>query len=187
MIDLMEMRISDTVHAIFSNLDLYAADHAPAAEDAYYHLYLVIVMVGVPDMTHRAALAILLCVLSVASLNYFKPHLSWVVFFVEQISFLLSTFKYLVVILLDTRTVQGHGTSNGEVEKLSFMGILLVALDLIFFVGSLVSLIAIVWLVKCEFCNHNSRNPELLEQQKEFNMLLILLKKSNPLGIKLLL
>lgn len=50
MIDLMEMRISDTVHAIFSNLDLYAADHAPGAEDAYYHLYLVIIMVAVPDI-----------------------------------------------------------------------------------------------------------------------------------------
>ena len=60
-------------------------------------------LVFVPDMTHRAAMAIFICVLSVASLNYFKPHLSWVVFFVEQISFMLSTFKYLAVILLDTR------------------------------------------------------------------------------------
>ena len=94
----------------------------------------------------------------------------------EQISFLLSTFKYLVVILLDTRTVQGDGARTASkkvaqeaVEKLSFMGILLVALDLIFFVGSLVSLIAIVWLVKCELCNNKSRSPELLEQQKEEN------------------
>ena len=55
MIDLMEMRISDTVHAIFTNLDLYTADYAPEAEDAYYHLYLVIIMVGVPDITKYLA------------------------------------------------------------------------------------------------------------------------------------
>ena len=49
MIELMEMRISDTIHAIFNNLDLYAVEHT-ASEDAYYHLYLVIIMVAIPDI-----------------------------------------------------------------------------------------------------------------------------------------
>ena len=47
-VDLMDMRIGDTLHTIFSNLDLYSAEHN--SYDAHYHLYFIIIMVGVPDI-----------------------------------------------------------------------------------------------------------------------------------------
>ena len=50
MIELMELRISDTVQAIFTNLDLYAVNTEENQTDAYYHLYLIIVMVAIPDI-----------------------------------------------------------------------------------------------------------------------------------------
>ena len=50
MIELMEMRISDTIQAIFSNLDLYAGEQHADCTDAYYHLYLIVVMVAIPDI-----------------------------------------------------------------------------------------------------------------------------------------
>merc|ERR1712086_576398 len=48
----------------------------------------------------RASVAILVSALSVASLNYVKPHKNNIVFWVAQGSFLMTTFKYLSVILL---------------------------------------------------------------------------------------
>ena len=45
----------------------------------------------------RAAVAILVSVLSVASLNYVKPHKNYLVFWTAQGSFLITTFKYLSV------------------------------------------------------------------------------------------
>ena len=50
MIELMELRISDTVQAIFTNLDLYTVDNEETQTDAYYHLYLIVVMVAIPDI-----------------------------------------------------------------------------------------------------------------------------------------
>ena len=47
-VELMDMRIGETVNTIFSNLDLYSAEHH--AHDTYYHLYFIIIMVGVPDI-----------------------------------------------------------------------------------------------------------------------------------------
>lgn len=47
-VDLMDMRIGETLHTIFSNLDLYSEQNN--ADDAYYHLYFIIIMVGVPDI-----------------------------------------------------------------------------------------------------------------------------------------
>ena len=47
-VDLMDMRIGETLHTIFSNLDLYSKEHD--SNDIYYHLYFIIIMVGVPDI-----------------------------------------------------------------------------------------------------------------------------------------
>ena len=48
----------------------------------------------------KMVVALLVCVISVATLNYLKPHKSRIVLLVAQASFLLTTFKYVLAIVL---------------------------------------------------------------------------------------
>jgi len=95
----------------------------------------------------RPAIAIIVSVFSVASLNYFKPHKNYLVFYVAQMSFLVTTFKYLSVILLahnfenDTSLV---GRSNDSVV----VGWLLVILDIVFMSVSFFTLFVVVVVLK---------------------------------------
>jgi hypothetical protein len=127
---------------------LYANFSVGAEFWEFHELFRKLILTGllvfVRNVTHRAALAILVCVVSVSTLNYFRPHLNSLVFAVEQVSFLLATFKYLAVILLDTNTalVEREGQSNDEV-----MGNLLIALDVAFMVGGALSLLVILFVM----------------------------------------
>jgi hypothetical protein len=120
-------------------------------------LILTGLLVFVNDITQRASLAILVCVTSVAFLNYFRPHLNSVVFMVEQISFLVVTFKYLAVVLLDTKTTLIE--AQGQAEDV-IMGNLLIVLDVVFMVGGFVSLFAILFVM-------NSAIRDSLKSQHE--------------------
>merc|ERR1712195_442896 len=90
----------------------------------------------------RAAVAILVSVMSVATLNYFKPHKNYVVFYVAQGSFLITTFKYLSVILLSANP-RDYTEHDSEV-----VGILLFALDAIFMSVSVTTLFAVILILR---------------------------------------
>merc|ERR1712166_1446270 len=90
----------------------------------------------------RAAVAILVSVMSVATLNYFKPHKNYVVFYVAQGSFLITTFKYLSVILLSANP-RDYTEHDSEV-----VGMLLFALDAIFMSVSVTTLFAVILILR---------------------------------------
>ena len=110
--------------------------------ELFRKLILTGIIVFLTNLTHRAVVATFVCVLSVALLNYFRPHPSSLVFMVEQGSFILATFKYIAVLLLDTSTAEKAGHLDQNI-----MGNLLIALD-IFFSGSFAFLLAIVFVTK---------------------------------------
>ena len=85
----------------------------------------------------RMIVALLVCVVSVMSLNYLRPHKNGVVLLVAQASFLLTTFKYILAIALDD-------VAEAERETL---GLVLIFLDVCFVLGSVVSLFAVFYLV----------------------------------------
>jgi len=105
----------------------------------------------------RPAVAILVSVMAVASLNYVRPHKNPLVFWVAQASFLVTTFKYLSVILLTADL--GDEEDPGKTQEV--VGTLLVALDMTFMVMSFFSLIAVVVVLRSVLSDSDKK--ELLQ------------------------
>ncbi len=84
--------------------------------------------------TMQSSVAIMICMIACCTLNYYQPHKNRIVFWLAQLSFVITGLKFLsTVILLSAK--------EDEVESI---GMLLICLDVIFFAGSLIgSLIAI--------------------------------------------
>jgi len=99
------------------------------------------VLIYLPVST-RAAVAILICVVSVALLNFVRPHRNRVVFWVCELSFLLTTFKYLSVVLLTN-----HGTADLNDADDNSVGILMIVMDVSMMLGSVVAIGAVVYLI----------------------------------------
>jgi hypothetical protein len=68
--------------------------------EIYRKLALTGFLVFIPTAQHRATMAILVCVFSLASLNYIKPHISTTVFWCEEMAFILTCFKFLVPLII---------------------------------------------------------------------------------------
>ena len=117
----------------------------------------------VTDDGYRAVTAVLICVVSVANLNYLRPHKNWLVFLIAECSFLLSTFKYLALVLLNspngdaqrgpsTGGEKGNSTDTYPIAEersgQEFLGQLLMFLDVVFVVASSISVLALVWLLR---------------------------------------
>ena len=90
-----------------------------------------------------------------AALNYLKPHKNWIVFLIAECSFLLSTFKYLALVLLNSPGTAEQGSqlreSSATAEKQrrqDYLGTLLMVLDIVFVLGSTISIIALTWLLR---------------------------------------
>jgi hypothetical protein len=124
--------------------------------EVFRKMILTGLLVFIPGSS-RPAVAILVSVMSVASLNYVKPHKNYLVFWVAQISFLLTTFKYLSVILL--ATTSGPNSSSGitsitaEGEQAfdstsDVIGTLLIILDITFMVSSLFTMVAVIMVLR---------------------------------------
>ena len=97
----------------------------------------------------RMIVALLVCVVSVMSLNYFRPHKNVVVLCVAQVSFLLTSFKYILAIVLDDVTQ----------DERMMLGWVLIFLDVCFVLGSICSLFAVVYVL-------SSRVKEDNEEEK---------------------
>ena len=123
--------------------------------EVFRKLSLTGLLVFVPNQNYRAITAVVICVVSVANLNYLKPHRNIVVFLIAECSFLLSTFKYLALVLLTSNqdSVQEGGTAglnsiSGEGRNNpNHLGILLIVLDMLFVLASSISVIALAWLL----------------------------------------
>ena len=68
-------------------------------QEVFRKLILMGVLIFLPPNT-RAAAAIFICVISCCLINFFQPHRNRVVLAVAQMSFLLSTFKYVIAVLM---------------------------------------------------------------------------------------
>ena len=93
----------------------------------------------------RASVAILVSVMTVASLNYVKPHKNIIVFWVAQGSFLMTTFKYLSVILLMSNV---SDVANTETRTQKVVGMILITLDVVFMAISFCTMFAVVIVLR---------------------------------------
>ena len=87
--------------------------------------------------TSRAGIATLICVITVANLNFFEPHKNRILFWLSQISFITTTAKYTVALLL---------SSSNQREEQKIIGVLLIVLDVGFMASSALAIIASLWV-----------------------------------------
>jgi hypothetical protein len=93
--------------------------------------------------TSRAAVAILICVVCCCTLNYFQPHRNRLVLFVSQLSFLMSTFKYICAIFLRINAETVLGANDATT-----LGWVMATMDVVFILVSLKVLVLIVVLLR---------------------------------------
>jgi hypothetical protein len=90
----------------------------------------------------RAGVATLVCVIACCNLNYFEPHKNKLLFWLSQISFVTTTFKYVVALLLsDNVSLNAQGVDEREQRTIS---VILITLDIFFMVSSLFAVLASV-------------------------------------------
>jgi hypothetical protein len=104
--------------------------------------------------TSRATVGILICVVCCCTLNYFQPHRNRLVLFVSQMSFFMSTFKYVCAVFLRINDL------NDDDQKV--MGWILVVLDVVFMVASVVVLVWVIVLLRAIGAESVPGNEEVL-------------------------
>ena len=89
--------------------------------------------------TSRAGIAVLICIICIANLNFFEPHKNRVLFWLSQISFITTASKYTVALLI---------ASSVKKQELKLIGTLLIGLDVFFMISSI--LVIVVSLLMCD-------------------------------------
>merc|ERR1711918_116101 len=85
----------------------------------------------------QSNVAVMICLSACCTLNFFEPHKNRVVFWLAQMSFVITGLKFLsTVILLAARE-----------DEVASLGILLIGLDVVFFVGSVIGSGMTIYLV----------------------------------------
>lgn len=90
----------------------------------------------------RAGIAILVCVIACCNLNYFRPHKNKLLFWLTQLSFVTTTAKYVVSLLLTSSDI-----SDTEEEGFT-MSVFLITLDLFFMGSSVLAMFVSVFVLR---------------------------------------
>lgn len=107
-------------------------------------LMLVGFLLLVPKSHTRAAIATILCILCCCTLNYFAPHKERLLIFVDQASFLLTTCKYLLLLVSHTEAI-----ANSSAESEDRIGHLLLGMDIAFFcTAAIISILICIIILK---------------------------------------
>ena len=125
--------------------------------DVLMKMMLTGMLIYVPSES-RAGVATLICIIACCNLNYFEPHKNKLLFWLSQISFITTAFKYVVALLLsDNASINTEGVDEKEQETLS---LLLITLDITFIVSSMFAVLASV-------CVLYTRLKQIQQQHRE--------------------
>ena len=91
----------------------------------------------------RASVATMLTVIAIANLNLHTPHKSVVLFWLTQISFMVTCFKYLTALMIGA--VKLDNSFEGSIES---FGLILILLDIIFMTSACIAVIFTVWRIR---------------------------------------
>ena len=105
--------------------------------------------------TSRAGIASLICVVACCNLNYFEPHKNKLLFWLSQISFIITTAKYIVALLLSSSS----GASS-SVEEQKIIGTMLIALDIGFIGSSVLVILLSLWVLRLKVNNIHKKGRE---------------------------
>jgi hypothetical protein len=124
------------------------------------------VLIYVPP-TSRAGIAILICVVACCFLNFYRPHKNKIIFCLAQLSFLTTTTKYVVALLLSIN-VDGTNMNMPDQDKTS-IGVMLIAMDIFFMTSSALAFFVSMWVLRSKIQSVNRigvENKEFLPSTK---------------------
>lgn len=131
----------------------------------------VLVYISTPIL--QVVFALFICLMSIANVNFFQPHKDRLLFWLGELSFLITSLKYLVAaFLLNYPTT----IENSENFDRASIGIFLICLDVVFFLGSTVigayavySLKATLQKIESEHKKINHKSTSILPVASEEN------------------
>ena len=103
--------------------------------------------------TSRAGVAILICVVCCCNLNYFQPHKNKLMFWLSQVSFITTTFKYTTALLLALSTA----------ADTVIVGYLLIFLDIFFITSSVLCLGLSLCIMRIRIKQQRAKDSEATE------------------------
>ena len=106
--------------------------------DVLMKMVLTGMLIYIPP-TLRAGVGALICVVACNDLNFFRPHKSHAPFWLSQMSWIVTTAKYITALLLNS------DTDKAESEKIGFF---LIGVDLTFLLTSVLSLFVAAWILR---------------------------------------
>ena len=99
-----------------------------AIHDVVLKVLLTGMLIYVPE-EERAGIAVLLCVIALCNLNFFRPHKSLLLFWLNQLSFLITSAKYVFATIL---SAIDQDDSSNIARRVHTIGTLLIVLDVCF-------------------------------------------------------
>jgi hypothetical protein len=109
-----------------------------AIHDVVLKMLLTGMLIYVPE-EERAAIAAMLCMVAIANLNYFRPHKSLLLFWLSQLSFLITSTKYIFAMVLSLIDQDG---SPDVTERVHTVGTFLIVLDACFIIVAVGTVVA---------------------------------------------
>jgi hypothetical protein len=124
----------------------------------------------VADTQIRAAIASIVSLMAVGSLNFFRPHRNFAVFSLAQSGFLCISLKYLTAVLIDPNKVDNIDPS---------LGYALISIDIVFMAASFFFMGVAIHLLKVSI---KATNKKLAREEKERKFDLIAKEEQGVLG-----
>ena len=122
--------------------------------DVLWKMILTGLLIYIPE-NFRAGVASLICVVAVANLNYFQPHKNKLLFWLSQLSFVTTTAKYIIAMLLCSSD-ERFCTLEERQEK-EKIGFLLIVLDFTFIICSIAAILLSLCFLRSGL-NHIEQN-----------------------------
>ncbi len=120
-------------------------------------------------------MAVLICLVGVANLNLFEPHRNRILFWLTQLSFLVTATKYVSTLMLQLDDLEQinllqrqqqmgakHGGTGPSAES-EAIGILLMALDLTMYLSSILAILLAIYVMQQKF---KTQRHKALEQER---------------------
>ena len=130
-----------------------------AIHDVVLKMLLTGMLIYVPE-EERAAIAAMLCMVAIANLNYFRPHKSLLLFWLSQLSFLITSTKYIFATVLSLIDQDG---SPDATKRVHTVGTFLIVLDVCFIIVAVGTVVAAGTLLRRKI----RKQDELHQEERE--------------------
>ena len=103
----------------------------------------------------RAGVAALVCMVALCNLNYFRPHKNTLLFWLSQLSFVITTCKYITALVLSVAQHEageagagGGAGAEAQRRRVETIGAFLITLDVLFVLSGVATVTAAVWSLR---------------------------------------